>query len=878
MNNCNGCDGLRAEIPAQLDNRPGLNAIAYRVGTHSRFKASLLARLTSIGLPALRDLKTREDDDFSIALLDAWATVADVLTFYQERIANENYLRTATERVSLRELARLIGYTLRPGVAANAYLAFTLETASGAPASTTIDVGTRVQSIPGPGEQAQTFETIDKITARAACNAMRPCLTQPQPVATTMNTVRVRGGNTNLAKGDALFIVARNASNTTDEVVRFIADVATDDAKQETILTLVPVPKVSIVSVGGKFAAGLVTTAKFVLNDANVSNTFVNHVWNQSDLQSFALQNKIALPDLITNLKAQLAAKPKPEQEGVFALRKRASLFGYNAPDWNAMANETRARYSTNPDALSDWPLPTGIPANQIFLDQVYKEIQVNDWVVVIRPGANPIVARVLGVAESAQSRFALSAKVMQLTLDTDDAQPPTMSALRQTTVLAQSELLDLAELPDPSPVQGNTVTLAEPVADLVVGQMIALAGERSDLKGVRAAEIAALAEVTLEGGFTTLKFLHALEHPYVRDTVTLNANVALATHGETTHEILGSGDASKPYQQFTLKQPPLTYVSAANENGAASTLDVFVNDVRWHETETLYGAQPRDRVFVTQQSEDGKTTVQFGDGKTGARPPTGAGNLRATYRKGIGKAGNVNAGQLSLLLTRPLGVKEVTNPRAASGGDDAETASDARTNAPLTVLTLGRIVSLRDYEDFARAFAGVAKALATWTWDGQTRGVFVTIAGPDGAAMDENSVTYKNLLAAMKSAGDPYVPLRVQTFRPALFTLDANVKVDAAYASTRVRARIEQKLRDAFSFDARAFGQPVAWSQIVTVMHSVPGVIAVDVNALYRIGDAAVPNARLAAAFPRVGSDGNVEAAELLMLDPRPVALGVNA
>ena len=44
-----------------------------------------------------------------------------MLTFYQERIANEAYLRTATERVSLLELARLIDYELRPGVAASTY-------------------------------------------------------------------------------------------------------------------------------------------------------------------------------------------------------------------------------------------------------------------------------------------------------------------------------------------------------------------------------------------------------------------------------------------------------------------------------------------------------------------------------------------------------------------------------------------------------------------------------------------------------------------------------------------------------------------------------------------------------------------------------------
>src|SRR5207244_12741759 len=79
---------------------------------------------------ALKSLMRREDDDFSIALLDAWASLADVLTFYQERIANEAFLRTATERNSILQLARLIGYRLRPGVAASVYLAFMLEDTS----------------------------------------------------------------------------------------------------------------------------------------------------------------------------------------------------------------------------------------------------------------------------------------------------------------------------------------------------------------------------------------------------------------------------------------------------------------------------------------------------------------------------------------------------------------------------------------------------------------------------------------------------------------------------------------------------------------------------------------------------------------------------
>jgi len=85
--------------------------------------------------PALNRLKTRDDDDFSIAFLDATAVMLDILTFYQERLANERYLRTATQLYSLTQLSQLIGYQPSPGVSASTYLAFTLTAAPGLPAT-----------------------------------------------------------------------------------------------------------------------------------------------------------------------------------------------------------------------------------------------------------------------------------------------------------------------------------------------------------------------------------------------------------------------------------------------------------------------------------------------------------------------------------------------------------------------------------------------------------------------------------------------------------------------------------------------------------------------------------------------------------------------
>src|SRR5262249_37618403 len=159
-------------------------------------------------------------------------------------------------------------------------------------------------------------------------------------------------------------------------------------------------------------------------------------------------------------------------------------------------------------------------------------------------------------------------------------------------------------------------------------------------------------------------------------------------------------------FQRFALRQPPLTYVTASTPSGAETTLEVRVNDVLWHEVPSFFDHTSEERIYVTTLDDNGKTTVIFGDGTTGARLPTGQEDIKATYRKGIGLGGLVKADQLTQLMARPLGVKGGTNPLPPGGAADPEQLAQARDNAPLTVLTLGRVVSLKDYEDFARAFS----------------------------------------------------------------------------------------------------------------------------------------------------------------------------
>ena len=363
-------------------------------------------------------------------------------------------------------------------------------------------------------------------------------------------------------------------------------------------------------------------------------------------------------------------------------------------------------------------------------------------------------------------------------------------------------------------------------------GSDIRLAASRTDDPTV--SEIAGIATsntpILLDRDQTRLTLQAPVAHVYERATLRVNANVAPATHGETIEAILGSGDGGAANQAFALGQAPLTYVSASTPSGRASTLEVRVGDILWAEVPTLYNAPVDARQYDTSQNDDAITTVRFGDGLEGARLPSGESNLRVRHRKGLGTAGNMAAGKLTTLLSRPLGVSEVINPAPATGGEAAETLDRARDNAPLTVLTLERAVSIDDYAHFARAFAGIDKAHALWIPVGPARGVFLTIAGVDGADVPEASGPYRNLRDALTAYGDPLVPLRITNYTDARFRCRLSIKVLPEFDVDRVLDGVDTALRDQFSFTHRRFGQTVSVDDVTAVAQGVTGVEAVHV------------------------------------------------
>jgi predicted phage baseplate assembly protein len=212
--------------------------------------------------------------------------------------------------------------------------------------------------------------------------------------------------------------------------------------------------------------------------------------------------------------------------------------------------------------------------------------------------------------------------------------------------------------------------------------------------------------------------------------------------------------------------------------------------------------------------------------------------NIRATYRNGIGKSGNVKADQLALLATRPLGVKGVTNPIRASGGADKDSRDQSRRNAPLAVMALDRLVATQDYADFARTFAGIGKAHAVRLSDHVRQVVHVTIAGVDDVPIDADSDLFRNLRKALRNFGDPAVHLVLGVRRLKALIVSADVVVLPDYEWESVEPKIRARLLEEFGFDRRSLGQPVFSSEVISAIQAVRGVAYVDLNVLDSLTD----------------------------------------
>jgi hypothetical protein len=993
-------------------NRPGLSAIVFRAGTYGLFRLSMLQKIARTA--GLSELQTRSDDDYAVTLIDMWATIADILTFYQERIANEGYLRTARLRDSVLRMARLLDYQLRPGVAATSLLTFTLDK----DATLTIPIGLKVQSVPNDSEKPQTFETLESILADTRLNNVRlvPSPVGINPLALGTTSAILAPGPEGLDSAAALSPNARMLSFSTTQIEELIVRNLRVDEDRTVLTWTGPVQKAgwnvqtpvfatartfrifgfnapasymepresapagsgvftwalrtftnftytpvsSVIELDAKYE-GIAAGTQLLISDPNgPAHTLVTVTAVSQGHAEFKHPGAASTPiqDTVTLLTVTPAPVISDRRQAVIHELKGPQIhfWGYRYGD--AVAGSTVYAAARRIDAQTA-EIGRTIQNNAYTAGGALslKALNVGRKLLLLDAAQGPTTGIVTGAAVISTDVVIKATAddpttAFELGLDRDDAQPVaglTSAILPSSLVftLPKPEIavtigsqptrtIAFASAPFTSAqaaaqLQALLAASAPPVPEFAQSTVLLIDGRIVILGGVADADVTVTASSadktsaaelgfdaahsrrvvglfsaplslpitlttplrqftvsfgpsgpftvhlsatpsTVSGAasalqtvlraadrgpyFSTCKVLAlgsrllilpgplgATVQDYLAVTVqpesafrldpasaALLGNIALASHGETvSDEVLGDGDLSQLFQKFDPQKKPLTYTPSAGPGGMQSTLRVLVNDVLWSEVPSLFGQYPTDQVYTTRLADDGTVTVRFGDGVTGARLPSGRGNVVADYRQGSGLQGRVAAKALRTPLDLPVGLKSVTNPAAATGGADPESLDQARQNAPTTVRTFGRAVSIEDFEDLVRSSGEVAKALATWVWNGQTRVVHLTIAAQQGQLSTKADLA--RIHASLDTQRDPNHILLLDNFVQVPVVVTATVRVNARYIAKKVGDAARTALLTALSFDALHFGEPLALSEIYKVLQDVAGVDSVDID-----------------------------------------------
>ena len=793
-------------------------------------------------------------NDYLTTIVELWAYVADILTFYQERIANESYLGTAALRSSLLELVTLIDYKPKPGSSASGLAAFTA-----APGTTlTVPAGFRLGSKPAPGQAPLVFETSSAVRVLGDNSTIVLSPLSPD-VLFPPNTIVLGGVSSSLAEDDYVLAVENQGTAGEETHLLQIDSVFVDKPGNTTTLTWnreVGNGPYAQASKQVSLYALRVKAAPFGAN-APAWNTLSPTLTN-SNLPKDSNNNPIAsYPD------APFAATnwDEPDLGGEFLIDAglRANRVSLSSHASQGFEDQIVARIRPNPWFYA----PTPGDRNVLYLDAAYKQlnftIQSPGWAVLLT-GQVFQVCHAIDARMAAKVAYSLSSKVTRLTFAENMSQ--NLFPIRDTVVLTGDELLPIqVNLPLSPLLFGDQLILQGLQDQLQDGQTVVIRGTVLDPNGAietpeaEASVIDGAPVLDAANNITRIKLKSPLIHTYLRSSCTLSGNIVEFTQGETIKdEVLGSSNGAA-FQSYTLKKSPVTYLPSSDPEGLSavkSTLIVTVNGVAWIEQPNLAASAPDAQEFSTTLDDAGETTVVFGDGVNGARPSSGANNIHARYRKGLGGGGNLPADSIQKLVDSIPNLKKVTNPVPATGGSDADPADRIRTAAPSSLRTFSRAVSAPDYAALALDFPGIAKAAALWVVSDPVTNQLVshpyvqlTVATTDESPI-RGTLLAANLRSYMDSHRDPNVSLRIQDFNPVYIELIADVEIDGRFPQNATLAAVNAALNPGqnangqfgyFAFQNLQFGEPIFLSSVYAVLQRIPGVANANVTTLRRVG-----------------------------------------
>lgn len=757
---------------------------------------------------------TEAEGDFAYTLMELSALVAQTLGLYQNLYAREAYLGTAETAKSLVLHARRLAYEPDRGLAASGYAILTV----GKGLSGKLPAGFALSSSPRGEVKAQTFETIEELEVDAARNESLP-VERARPAAITFTgrrgAFRLAGTGLSLAAGEYGLIV-RDTDNTWEPV---------------TIVTLT------------EDAEADETTVQIELIEP--SSAFVNSTHPLASVDLAPLFRFLAVP------KAALERFGRNADPVQFLPAQINSAGAYPADPLGTVADPDYGYFVTL-DSGS-----TTVAAQDIYLGSSV-ETNLLGTLVIVRAN-NTFRARRVFAQGSASVAFRRGQKITFQVGSIDSNGNPVMQSqtqLLETAITGTVTYLRLETAASVALLRSST-SLQTPIwADWQFEAPI-LATEPNTEPAVAPLEVAAdfgdfrpggiAVFGTLDGAFhqvvevqsltitadgtTFLDWVPLTDEPsggWVLNDLRVFGNVARITHGEAVEEVLGGSDGITPFQKFELKKAPVTQVPGAD--GGEQAIVLRVNEVAWTRVDDFFASGPEDRHYRLETDENQKVSVIFGNGRTGAIPPSGKKHIRALYRQGLGVAGNVETGAASRIKKAHPLINRAFNPTPILGGADPASLNDLQRQATRYIRTFDRAVSVQDHADVALLYPGVARAAARPAGGGRIEVVVATADGSPPVLADVE--TYLN------ARRDSTLPMTVTGPDIVDLFLSLALQHDPSYLTENVKRAVQDALLgdDAdspgmFTFAARDFGQAAHLSEVYDRVAGVEGVTFVDVT-----------------------------------------------
>jgi hypothetical protein len=793
--------------PQPILNPHGLSEIAYRGGDFVTFRhALLLSRPNETALAAWRP---GAEGDLTVQLIEWWAVLADILTFYNERAMTLALLRTADLPEAAQNLVRLVGYRPRPAIAARGMVAALVSGTK----PVVLPKGFAVQSKPGPGKQPQVFETdadatlavIDSIAVDPPSDGL---LTR---VDDGKSSVLLSGAITSIKKGDRLLLRKRTWDGSADDYRLAAVELTRKE----------------------KTARGQTNTRLIFSADLGLPNNEVAASWlllraTQTAKLFSPASAPIDGPIQVFFVEALLATGTSAKAEMQALALEAAPAGSSGAKIETSVGKELVVSTGAVSVEEANW--------NEFHLDGVKSPITAGDAFVATR-STSTVLAHVLSHRQKVWYANAPDPAAPQTPPASTSAPPFAVyhSVVRTNEVLgafiigewntdaaavsAQFGWVEVGTLIGSPPKTLAIAANATVVPLTTVLPAVQANVELEDVNGLGAdakVDNASLASIALR---ETAPVPQTLTAP-----LRLLMNLIPVSRGKSIpSEVLGSGDATSAGQEFTLKKAPLTYL--ASGDGYRSTLRVYVDQVEWLEVPSFYGQPHNANVFVTKEDGDAKTHVIFGDGINGARLPSGTSNVMASYRYGSG-AELPDAGSLTVVTTPRPGLRGIRNPVGAYGGSDPDAPEKIRRYAPRSVLTFGRAVSGDDYEVIAAGAPGVDRARAVWSFNAAQQRAMVTIYVGD----TPGSLTAAR--DALRTSSDPNRFLSVLPAVPVDCTLTLTVVVSRNHLLETVKENVRRALSEPehglLGSKVVRIGQAFFISQVQEACLSVDGAVAV--------------------------------------------------